>query len=1146
MINGKLFHTMCQLNVGGLSRHSQIAIDKYVADNMIEILALQEVGQIAQDDKQDQEEVFSNLTSFWHYGCHGVGLSINPRFKPQGIKDLSDSNIDSIFVLCKINNKGVLVVSCYCRPEISSSKSLKLLLKNLDDAWSWCLSKKISSMLVLGDFNARSTKWGDSTSNARGKLLSCYIEEKAHVCLHSPATQTFLTSNGGSIIDLTLSYGDIKPYISTPWTERCFSLFTGAPIRGHLPVFQTLEVSGNQKSNAREVFNYDAANWEGWSADMERMFSKRNEEIVQASKDNEPALLFDFFLQTINECNENFIPKKSVCNHSKPYWSNNLSELSKELQDSQKKYRFKSDPHNKSVLESCKTKFQETLIKEKNCWIHGKLDGLNTSESIEFWKRYKKQFIKQSEPSVSHLYTDETMKTLMFKDEEKEPILFDTFFTGKHLKQNDFDEKHHKKIEEELDSIKVNNWDIKPEGNVPQNSNLLNDESSFLNDEISVNEVLAAIKEQKTSGKCSDGDKLHPLILKRLPMSCIMFLALMFNKVLSSGNWVWNSSMVTFIRKAEKDSYLVPGAYRPISIASYVGKIMERVLSKRLLLFCQKEQIIDEAQEGFLPQRNTSRYLYKMTASIAEARRRRMTAMILFIDFEKAFDSVPTASLIVKLNRYGIDGNFLRLIYSFLSSRKMTLKVNDYIGPERKACYIGLPQGSVLSPLLFIIFVADLLSPKDLPLNISGQIHSYKYADDGSILIAAKTTIECHQLMQKTCNYLNAWCKKWRLLINCSKNKTECIIMKSKDSQSTLVPKLKIGNKELQYVKKSKVLGVIFDEDLKFDKHANYVLKNCWYAWYRLSDHTTRKKGLNSPTLAILFKTAVMTKLLYAAPVWLNKNLDVFSDLLSRALLKINGAQLFIPNVLAEVIANIPPLCLTLEMFTIKFCLKGLTTDNEMQAFIMQLEDTPAHPFYKHTLWIKQYIAVKNELKSYRSINLYELTEEDLFYTKAKMDSYQHHRWSDQIRKMDIAHFLEKDSHITEESLEMIQTENISHFPLLHRWDKRSTTSDILDFIHGRCLLFNKFKKNLGQSSSSTCEDCDDMAEDTSAHKLLKCPAFDGSTRINLMEMFSHSSYPNNDFRLSIVFGENAIKEAFRAHVEHILQTTVSSDGYQG
>lgn len=1140
MTSEKYFHKMCQINVGGLSNHCRIAIDKYISDNKIDILALQEVGDVAKEE--EEEDVFTNMTSVWHHGCHGVGLSITSKFKPELVKELSVSGIDSVFSLCNIANKGILVVSCYCRPEISSTKSLKLLLKNLDDAWSWCLDRKIKSMIVFGDFNARSCNWGDSINNPRGKLLSNYLEEKSHISLHSAATQTFLTSNGGSVIDLTLSYGDVTNILSAPWTENCYSLFTGAPRRGHLPVFTILEIPRG-KNKARQVQDYDATDWKSWSKDMETIFSQKIANIEISEQD--PEHLFTFFMENLNACNDKFIPKKSVCSHSKPFWCNSLSTLSQELQSAQKEYQFKSDPQNKVILEECKNKFQEALTQEKNRWIHKKLDGLNTKDSIEFWKRYKKQFIKQSEPSISHLYTDQSKKKLTFLDKEKEAILFDTFFTGEHLSQNSFDEDHKKAIALELSDIKNLNWNIESEGNKSE-LNISSDtaiNASFLNGEITLEEVSAAIKDQKVSGKCCDGDKFHPIILKKLSKSPIKFLTLIFNLVLESGNWIWNSSMVSFIRKADKESYLAPGAYRPITIASYIGKIFERVLQKRLLQFCQSEKIIDEAQEGFLPQRNTSRYLYKMSASIAEARRRRMTAMLLFIDFEKAFDSVPIASLIVKLHRHGITGAFLKVIYSFLSSRQMTLKVNDYVGPLRQAREIGLPQGSVLSPLLFIIYVADLLSPKDLPVTLSGDIHSYKYADDGSILVVAKSTTACYTVMQQTCDYLNNWCKKWRLLINCSKNKTESIIMKSKDSQITIVPKLKIGSKEIKYVNKSKVLGVIIDDDLKFDQHAKATLRNCWYTWHHLSSHTTRKKGLNSVTLAILFKTAVLTKLMYAAPVWLNKNLDVFSDLMARALLKINGSQLYIPKSMAEVLVNIPPLSLTLEMVTIKFCLKGLAADNEMRAFIMQLEDTPSHPFYQHTVWVRKCIAVKKGQQCYRSINLCDLTAEELIYSKQAMDLYQCHMWDNQIRNTEITHFIGKDSFELKEDLEIVNTQNISLFPLLHQSYKRSMSSDVLDFVHGRCLLFNAYKKTLGHTLIDDCEDCG-LPEDTSCHKLFECQAFDGITRTNLTTHLDHMSHMSS-YPLHVIFGNVDIKASFREHVKLILSKTVSSDGYK-
>ena len=1147
MISEKQFHKMCQINIDGLSTHSRIAVDKYISENNIEILALQEAGEILKDDNEGEaEDIFTNLTSSWHYGCHGVGLSVSPKFKPQHVKELSSTGVDSVFILCKIRNKSVMIVSCYCRPEISSTKSLKTLLKNIDDAWSWCLTRQVKSMIVLGDFNARSTNWGDKITNPRGKLLSNYLEERNHVSSHSAATQTFVTSNGGSIIDLSLSFGDVTPYLSTPWTENCYTLFTGAPRRGHLPVFQTVEVSGNKRSDTREVLDYDSADWDGWSTEMEEVFSQKIREISQSPDHEDPAQLFSFLLDNIKACHEKFIPKKRVCSYSKPFWCERLSYLSKELQNAQKEYHFKSDPQNKANLEESKTKFQEALTREKNSWIHMKLDGLNTADSIEFWKRYKKQFIKQSVPSISHLYSDKTNKKLVSEDKEKETILFDTFFSGKHLTKNSFDEEHQKTVKAELHDIINENWDMKTDKNASNHTSNNTDEhhTDFLNDEISYYEVLSAIKAQKTSGKCSDEDRIHPVILKMLPRSCIEFLTLLFNQVFKSGKWVWNSSMISFIKKAEKESYLNPGAYRPITIASYVGKILERVLQGRLLLFCQREKIIDEAQEGFLPQRNTVRYLYKMSASIAEARRKKMTAMLLFLDFEKAFDSVPVASLIVKLHRYGVTGIFLKLIYSFLTSRTMTLKVNNYIGPQREAKDIGLPQGSVLSPLLFIIYVADLLSPNDLPVKIAGEIHSYKYADDGSVLVAANSTTNCHLIMQKVCNYLYRWCRKWRLVINCSKNKTESIIMKSKDTSVSIVPKLKIGSDEIQYVQKSKILGVIVDDDLKFDQQAKTILKNCWYAWHRLSNNTTRKKGLNSLTLAVLFKTVVLTKLLYAAPIWLNKNLDIFSDLMSRALLKIHGGQLHIPKAMSEVIANIPPLSLLLEMVSLKFCLKGLSSDYEMQAFIMQLEDTPSHPFYIHTIWLKKYIAEKNKLHSYRSINFFNLQHDDLFYKKESIDLYQYHKWDSLIRRTEISHFIEKDQHITSKDLEIIKTENIKNFPLLKRYFNRNSSSDILDFLHGRCLLFGKFKKTLNQSESEICEDCD-FTEDTSAHKLFDCPAFCGTTRNNLIAHFDDEISFSN-YQICVIFGETDVKKAFSEHVQFIMQNTVSSDGYKG
>ena len=172
--------------------------------------------------------------------------------------------------------------------------------------------------------------------------------------------------------------------------------------------------------------------------------------------------------------------------------------------------------------------------------------------------------------------------------------------------------------------------------------------------------------------------------------------------------------------------------------------------------------------------------------------------MILFLDFQKAFDSVYIPLLITKLHRLNITGKMLGIINSFLVSRVISLKVNNYSGPYRKCGWYGLPQGSVLSPFLFILYISDMLD--DLPDDKRANINCYKFADDGSIVAFHEDSVECRTIMQGICDHLGQWCRQNMLVLNCDKNKTEAMILETDCQHDVSPPQLQIDGRKIQYV----------------------------------------------------------------------------------------------------------------------------------------------------------------------------------------------------------------------------------------------------------------------------------------------------------------------------------------------------------
>ena len=970
--DGVSVRTFSQVNIDGLSTHSKLALDKFIFENSISLVALQETK--LNKDQLDGLDKFTNMASFFQpklESTYGVGLIISPQLLPQRMTELEEANCDILWCMIKVNNLSVLTASAYTPP--NNVQKLKKILDNIDRAFNYGIKNKVKDILVFGDFNGRNITWGDTVNNPHGRKVMDFID-KSNFMLCTPADKTFISpNNGGSVIDLLLGSGSITNTISENWTDRTVQLFTGAPIRGHFPVLYTV---GNCQAltDLKQYDDYSNTDWSSWKKTLELGLSSWNLSLIHSIPPSSELLgqLVSTFNSALQDANK-MIPKKIISLHSKPFWTDSLTICSQELKELNIAIRCRYTPLNKKLFDDKKEEFKSLLLHEKNNWIREKLTNINISDSKTFWKRYKALFHDRQTNFIGNLSKNGRLFT---SDSDKDKILFDEYFSGNHQNSHDFDKDFEVQIKSIYSSLQDSGMLGKPslankakEAVNIKHANITGQNiSDPLNDPVTLSELDAVIDLRKSEGKATDCYNVNPIMLKHLGTNAKTILVTIFNSCLMTGSWCWNKQDICFIKKPGKACYLDPAAYRPISLSSNVGKLLEKVLERRIRQHCKFYEILDSPQEGFCPNRSTTRYLFKLLSTLGEAKKKKLISMVLLIDFQKAFDSVWIPGLVVKLYNYGIKGRILQLLNSFLSNRQVQLKINGKVGEFHKICsQIGLPQGSVLSPLLFIIYISEMLENFHNTYSNSSTSSStltkcYKYADDGTVSVTGSDVESCHAQLQNICNRLFEWCRKWRLVVNCDPDKTEVLIINGcKFSDVSSLTPVKIGNVSLQYVKKSKVLGITIDKDLSFGPHAKDMLKRCWYQWYKVSKGTTRQYGLSTASLTLLFKTLVLTKLMYAAPAWLNNQLELFNDLWSRVLLKLVGSEYHTDKALSEALLNLPPLEIQLEVLTTKFLLKCLYSDDEMIATLLSINDDPRHPLFIKSQQLKRYIIWKEQ-----------------------------------------------------------------------------------------------------------------------------------------------------------------------------------------
>jgi ribonuclease HI len=405
-------------------------------------------------------------------------------------------------------------------------------------------------------------------------------------------------------------------------------------------------------------------------------------------------------------------------------------------------------------------------------------------------------------------------------------------------------------------------------------------------------------------------DNIHNLFLKSLPEEYSQFMLRMFNKIWDSGMQpdIWKKALLVPILKFGKSDRLVT-SYRPISLLSCIGKVMERMVKNRLYWVLENNSQLCPSQSGFRKRLNTSDQVARLEKIIMETYLERKVCLAVFLDLKSAYDTVGHPALLAKLSRMGIQGRLFTWVQDFLSNRSFQVLHNGEQS-EAKVFKTGVPQGSSISPLLFNVFVADMPS-------FPGVLRM-EYADDAALVCQGTTMAEATELMQRALNQYHAFVHANGLSINYQKTVAMLFTRKK-----VLPLPLNINLCPVEFVQSFKYLGVTFNGPvLDWKVHIAKLRVDCSKRCNVLKAVSSQRWGADRAMLLQMYRALVLSKLSFGAEFYSTacdtvlKTLDPIQNL---ALQLCIGARKTSPTCSLEVEAHIPPLSLQRDTLVLEF-----------------------------------------------------------------------------------------------------------------------------------------------------------------------------------------------------------------------------------
>ncbi|CAH1239463.1 Hypp5830 [Branchiostoma lanceolatum] len=699
---------------------------------------------------------------------------------------------------------------------------------------------KATGTLLTGDYNAHHKEW----------LLSKKTDPPGR------HTLTLCTTHGLSqlVNGATHRKGNRLDLIMSDAPSLCTQVQIDPEIgkSDHYLLSTSISCSPVQeKTTPRKIWIYQKADWD----------ALRNE-LAQANWDSmldpdNPELSCTNVTKTIQQAMEHHIPKKTLRIFTgKPEWYNESCERA--LQKKHKtwrQYKAKKTPESRSIYNRARNSY--TYVTRKAINNHKKrikekmTTGLKKGSKSWWWtaKRLMGQGGKCDIPLLSS-------ENQSYIHPEEKAECFANIFAEKSTIPRDENDKDVPLVESKTAS-RLKNVVFWPK---------------------QVQKVLTKLDISKATGP----DSIPARVLKHAAPELSRPLAKLFQLLLNKHHMPKQWKVAHVIPVHKKNSKHDPNNYRPISLLCIISKVMEAIINKALWQHIDKNSLISDKQFGFRAGHSTADALTYVTQHLHDAKDKRQESRLICLDISRAFDRVWHRGLIAKLKAIGVDGHVLKWFENYLADRELKATISGKTSTAR-LINAGVPQGSILGPLLFILYIDDLTEK----LTNTAML----YADDSSIMRImerrerARAALSLNTDLQKIQN----WADCWNVLFGASKCK--CLTASNLKDAEGNHPELNFMNTTLAEVDEAELLGLTIRKELSWTHH---IKKMATDAGKRLGLLRRAAPYLTPQQRATIYKSMVRSCMEYASTVWMGAcptSLDLLDAIQRRAIRLINLPQ---------------------------------------------------------------------------------------------------------------------------------------------------------------------------------------------------------------------------------------------------------------